>query len=276
VSWEVSACLFPDAETKVEIESLSGEYEPAWYTTLNSDQTRPAWFLARSESRLIGYLTVFDPSGTAAEVSAFVIPGMRGRGVFRTLLLEARRRWDAPGRNWLLVVERSDVEGCAVASHWGKLAFTESTLTLAVQKRPAFPGFPEGITLTDGRADDLEEASEAFRLANGEEGRGHRDFLERILVDPDRRFLVLREASAVVGVGCLHQDNGKTMVHGLVIRPDRQGRGLGRLLVQALLDQGAPGTDEFLIEVDSTNTRAENLYRSLGFTDQRVTDYYEV
>jgi GNAT superfamily N-acetyltransferase len=274
VSLVVEAVGFPAPGAKAEVEALAGAFEPAWYTTLNADRARPAWFLARRAGRLVGFLTVFDISGTEAEVEAFVDPAHRRQGVFSALLTEARRVWDDPDRRWLLVVDRDDPDGTAAARRQGRLSFTEWRLALDVEARPPFPGLPAGLVLTEGGADDLQDAADVFLLTDGQDG--HRTFLERILADPERRFFVLREAAQVVGVGCLHQEGTQTMVHGLVVRPDRQGRGWGRALVTVLLDLGAPGTERFSIEVDSSNHRAEALYRSVGFTDQDVTDYYEL
>lgn len=274
MSLTIEAVNDPTDALRREIETLAGEHEPAWYTTLNADRARPAWFLARREGVLVGFLTVFDPSGQAAEVEAFVAPSQRRQGVFTALLAEARRVWEAPGRRWLLVASRGS-EGATVAARWGNLSFTESTLGLPVSARPRFEGLPDGLLLRAGGEEEVEAAAQVFQAAHGEED-GHRSFLERIVTDPDRRFLALLEGEQTVGVGCLHRDGSRTMVHGLVVHPSRQGRGWGRALLEALLDLGASDTEEFLIEVDSSNARAEGLYRSLGFTDREVTDYYEI
>ena len=277
MNWRVESCLIPGGEVRIEVENLTkeGGYEPAWYTTLNKEEDRPAWFLARNQNRLIGFLTIFDPSGEEAEVSAYVDPVFRQQGVFKALWDQARSQWAQPSRRWLLVTNRADGAATSVARHWGTYAFTESSLSLPVAARPPFSGLSSGLTLMEGGEEDLEGAAEVFRLANGDDDH-HRPFLEKILVDPDRRFYVLKDSQRPVGVGCLHREGGKTMVHGLVVHPDFQGRGWGRALVIALLDLGARGTESFLIEVDSTNERAERLYRSVGFRDSQVTDYYEV
>jgi len=274
VSWQIEACLDPTEAVKLEVGDLSENHEPAWYTSLNHDLDKPAWFLAREAGVLVGYLSVFDPSGDEAEVSAFVAPEHRRRGVFTALFAEARRVWAQPGRSWLLVVNRGGTAGTATASRWGRRSFSETTLVLSTPERPLCSGLPDGLVLTEGRAEDLDAAGTVFTLANGKDD--HRTFLERILADPDRRFLVLKEGETAVGVGCLHKDGSETTVHGLVVRPDRQGQGWGRALLEALIDLGAPQTREFVIEVDSTNSRAEKLYRSVGFRDRCVTDYYEV
>lgn len=257
-----------------EVLALAGGFEPAWYTTLNADQARPAWFLARREGRLLGFLTVFDPSGSAAEVSAFVDPANRRQGVFTALLAEARRIWNAPGRRWLLVADRSDAQGAAVAARLGTLSFTESTLGLGVGDRPAFHGLAEGLLLAEAGPEDVGDVLAV--QGRGDRGGGYREFVENVMNDPQRRMLVLKHEGKIVGTGGLGRDAEITEIFGLAIDPDHQGKGWGRALASGLLDLGARDTVEFRLEVDSTNGRAEALYRSLGFTDRKVIDYYQV
>jgi mycothiol synthase len=61
------------------------------------------------------------------------------------------------------------------------------------------------------------------------------------------------------------------------IRPDLQGRGLGRVVTAAgldhLVDVGATPID---ITVDSANTPAVKLYESLGFTPEWRSFWYEL
>jgi len=158
-----------------------------------------------------------------------------------------------------------------VAGRWGRLAFTESTLVLPVGARPRFEGLPDGLTLSPIGPDTTQAASRVLSRAN--QGEDHGDFVHRVLVDHQRTLLALH-TDTVVAVGGLHR-GPQTTLFALAVDPDHQGQGWGRALVLALLDVGAPGTEEFLIEVDSTNGRAERLYRSVGFVDQTVTDYYQ-
>lgn len=274
MSLVIEAVSLPEGPTKDEIVALASGFEPAWYTSLNPDQTRPAWFLARRGGVLVGFLSVFNPSGEAGEVSAYVAPEHRRGGVFTALWSAARSRWDSPGLRWLWVVDRGEASGVAVAERHGELAFTESTLRLEASSRPRFLGLPAGLTVVPGTTDDLEAALEVLSAANGE--GGHRGFLEAVLGDPSRQLCLLQEGGRTVATAGVHRNAGQTAVFGLAVHPERQGRGWGRALVVAVLELASSQTQDFFLEVDSTNGRAEGLYRSLGFRDHSVTDYYEI
>lgn len=266
----------PEGGVRAEVEALAGDYPPAWHTNLNADGGRPAWFLARAGGRLAGFLTVFDPTGQAVEVQAYVDPAFRRRGVFRGLWRLARTTWDDPGRRWLLVADRHREEGHAAARRLGSLAFTEKTLALAAADRPPFAGLPDGVGLVGVGPEDLDAAVAVHCRANRETEGAYRDFAAQVVADPDRRLLLLKTGDRPVGLVGLHRDGAETGLFSLAVDPDFQGRGWGRHLVLAALDLAAAGTRRFVLDVDSTNARAEALYRSLGFRDEVVTDYFEV
>jgi ribosomal-protein-alanine N-acetyltransferase len=86
--------------------------------------------------------------------------------------------------------------------------------------------------------------------------------------------LALEHQGRVTALVGLHRAGTVTELFSLAVDPDHQGRGLGRRLVtEALWLEPA---ETYQLEVDSSNLRAETLYRSLGFEDLEVTDYYLV
>ncbi len=83
------------------------------------------------------------------------------------------------------------------------------------------------------------------------------------------RYRVVRDADgAVIGYAglALHGEDtadGEAEVQTIGIHPDRQGQGLGRLLLADLL--AAAGRRQVLLEVRVDNTPAITLYESTGF-----------
>lgn len=57
---------------------------------------------------------------------------------------------------------------------------------------------------------------------------------------------------------------------GISLRPEYRGLGLGRLLMESVIEQAKlrlPGLEIILLECHAQNKRALNLYQSLGFTE---------
>ena len=84
------------------------------------------------------------------------------------------------------------------------------------------------------------------------------------LNNPCARFLVAESQGQIVGyVGCHHiADEG--FIANVAVHPSARRNGIGRLLVQAAIEQGA-SLSRLTLEVRSSNTAAIALYRSLGF-----------
>jgi len=61
------------------------------------------------------------------------------------------------------------------------------------------------------------------------------------------------------------------VIDGLAVHPDRQGRGLGRVLIDAAVDEaGRRGARKVSLRVLAPNTRARSLYERCGFVVEGV------
>lgn len=108
--------------------------------------------------------------------------------------------------------------------------------------------------------------------------------LARELEDPQQRCYLAALAergdrwsrAAVVGFGGVQQRPDSAHVTNLAVAPAWQGRGLGRRLLVALLDQvSARGWGPTTLEVRSANSAARRLYAGAGFHEAgRRPGYY--
>ncbi|VEE82056.1 ribosomal-protein-alanine acetyltransferase [Streptococcus milleri] len=72
-----------------DCHQLDGTYRtPYLDTTYNVDKDMPAFFLAYEAAKLVGYLFVYADEPKEAEVSLYVIPAYRRKGIARALLSE--------------------------------------------------------------------------------------------------------------------------------------------------------------------------------------------
>lgn len=76
-------------------------------------------------------------------------------------------------------------------------------------------------------------------------------------------------AAAMVIFPC---DDGRAMLHKIMVHPSCRGKGMGTLLMKEALSHA---TTEVLLTVDPANTRACELYRHMGFeTLKHVKGFY--
>lgn len=118
-------------------------------------------------------------------------------------------------------------------------------------------------------------AVQALWEATGMGGAQRADDLPvvRRTLDLGGRLLVLEEVpgGALAGTAWITQDGRRSYLHHFGIRPDLQGRGLGRLLLDAVLEAARQLGLQLKLEVGQDNPRAQELYRRNGF--QRLGDY---
>ena len=92
-------------------------------------------------------------------------------------------------------------------------------------------------------------------------------------VDYDRHMALLLETASgeILGVGRLVEDpQGDSAEFALIVRSDRQNYGLGRLLLQAVLDYGrGRGLTEVWGDVAADNPRMLGMTHAFGFTTTR-------
>jgi ribosomal-protein-alanine N-acetyltransferase len=79
---------------------------------------------------------------------------------------------------------------------------------------------------------------------------------------------VLEQDGAIIGHGVLSVAVGEAHVLNVCVHPDRQGRGLGRRILERLLRLAREHeADTAFLEVRATNTVAQRLYESAGFNE---------
>jgi ribosomal-protein-alanine N-acetyltransferase len=90
-----------------------------------------------------------------------------------------------------------------------------------------------------------------------------------------RHYLVAVDDGAVVGYAGLCDYPDEAFVQTMAVAPDRQGRGLGAVLLAALLAEAARrGHRRVLLEVRADNLPAQRLYARFGFSRSAVRRGY--
>jgi GNAT superfamily N-acetyltransferase len=98
--------------------------------------------------------------------------------------------------------------------------------------------------------------------------------LEMILADPSRaRIYVARENGKAIAMAALHfttstAEGGKVVgLEDCIVHPDHRRCGIGKALLAYVLEQArVEGALRVMLLTDGDNTRAQALYRQLGFS----------
>ncbi|RLD90634.1 MAG: hypothetical protein DRJ13_17935 [Bacteroidetes bacterium] len=89
------------------------------------------------------------------------------------------------------------------------------------------------------------------------------------------KFMVMEEEPTgfVAGTSWITWDGRRLYLHHFAIRPDLQGKGLGRSLALKSLEFAREKNAPMKLEVHQSNLHAIHLYRSLGF---KVFEDYDI
>lgn len=87
---------------------------------------------------------------------------------------------------------------------------------------------------------------------------------------------LLQDSDMIIGYGVLSWGPEEAHLLNITVTPDRQGEGLGRYLLEDLIDKAIVwGAKELFLEVRPSNESAIGLYRDRGFNEIGLRpDYY--
>ena len=241
-----------------------------WDMLETREQNETNDLLWYEDGRLVGYLGLygFGAHPEEIEITGMVHPDYRRQGIFTRLFREAVSISRSRGvKRLLLIVERQSVSGAGFAARAG-LTYDFSEYRMLCSAYQPLKESAAGFSLRPAQTGDR-----AFLRQVDENcfGRAFSDDIHAL----ERVSLALANGAAVGKVG-LENEDGMGYIFGVAILPDYQGRGYGSAMLDAILkkhfqESGTP----VILEVAVKNDGALTLYKSRGFTEVTVYDYYE-
>ena len=228
--------------------------------------------------RVVGYAGTYGFGRDEIEVVAVVHPEWRRGGIGRALIDEAISVGHrAEVSRVLLVVPRFSVGGHALAERVGaKRSHSEAAMVL----RDVPPGGDElGMGLV-GKIATISDVAVLGEIGSGAFG-GSPDEASAISRSSigaiGRTIFLIAKGADDVGMVSIAVDHGAASIAGFAVRPEHQGKGIGRAVLKWLVRRlHGDGIAPITIEVDVTNDRAAGLYRDCGFREDRIYDYLAV
>ena len=123
----------------------------------------------------------------------------------------------------------------------------------------------------------VEQVLPVERALFGEEPWSERLFWSELGQVDTRHYVVALDGSELLGYAGLCDYPDEAFVQTLAVAPAAQGRGIGALLLQDLLDEAARRRQRVVsLEVRADNPGAQRLYEKHGFTRSGVRrGYYQ-
>lgn len=230
-------------------------------------------FFYYSGEALVGYLGICSFGGVAAELTGMVHPLYRKKGIFQRLYSLAKD--ECIRRNFkkiLLVCDNRSSSGLSFIKSTGAVyAFSEYEMKF---DNNYISEQQSEIVLRKASNIDAEEIARQNELYFGD--------TDKIVVMPEDeekrgRIMYMVEAeSSIIGKIKIDFDADQGFISAFGILPEFRKRGYGKQALKAALHiLNENNIHKVGLEVAAENKNALNLYKSCGFEEQSVTDYYE-
>ena len=244
-------------------------------------------FMYFDGEQLIGYIGICGFGGTSAplEITGMVLPEYRRQGIFSKLhelvIAECRRR---NAGSILVLCDKKSVSGQRFLERVGAVyKFSEFEMYLHNESAEIIEERLHGINFRKAtNADACEIARQNTIYFGDRPGEENEDVPnKRILLpeDEEKRGMTIYLAEKddrIIGKAHLQLINGIGGIYGLGILPENRGKGYGRaVLLNAIEKLKNARASKIMLQVAAENATALNLYKSCGFQETSVMDYFE-
>lgn len=229
------------------------------------------------DNQLVSYISVFAPNNNEAEVSAYTLPKYRKKGCFKVLLSKVVAETNKYGvKDLLFVCEPQSVDGLEVikkieVNH----EFSEYLLGYNSESEKAKIEVISELELNKCEIEDLEKIIDMNKTIFNEDYETAKSKVVKSFESERIDQYVVSLNNEFIGVVSTNIDDGECSIFGLGILKEYRGVGNGKAMIKKLLKKlNDNEIEDIIIEVDSKNEIAYNLYISCGFEEEMTFDYY--
>jgi ribosomal protein S18 acetylase RimI-like enzyme len=273
------------------IEQLAAICERYEHTRLRISwgmlQTRPGDFpldfLYYDAGKIVGYVALDDRGVESKELFGMVHPAHRRQGIFQLLFQSALDVCYSRGvKHLILTCEHTSPSGQAfIKSVGATYDFSEHEMVLT-DFRPRHQ-FDDRLSIQLADGDDSDALVFVQSAAFGDSETVVHWRIARFMHNPICRYYIMMLEKEPIGfkepIGSLRLElDDEIGIYAFGVHPTYQGRGYGRQMLEEVIHliraEPAISQKAIMLDVETDNIHAFNLYRSCGFQVRATYDYY--
>ncbi|OCH99009.1 hypothetical protein A8135_09680 [Legionella jamestowniensis] len=227
------------------------------------------------DDQLLGFLSVYFFYEDACEVSLLVAPAHRRQGIAKQLLTTIIPLLIAKEMNTLIFSSPTTIN-----SHWlTEQAFIYRNSEYHMLRKSYEPIFIANPKLQIRKAilDDIPVLCSIDEACFSGQQENMMSRFSLLLNDSNYTLLLALHNNDGVGKAHIHWQPKGAIFSDIAILPQHQGQGWGGELLSYCINQAlALGKSKLMLDVETTNQNALNLYIRLGFKTANVSDYWMI
>ena len=239
----------------------------------------PTIYLLYDNFQLVSVLSIFMPKLTEVEISGCTHTDYRHHGYFSMLLDQMNKEIKKLGLiDRLFICEYQSVDGISfVNSINARYEFSEYELTFNQKQFELLPKFDSDIQVEVSKPIDLDRLVEIYHNTFHIPTDESKPMVMKTL-DSERKtqFNAILNG-IIIGTCAVSFNEDATYLLGVAIDTPYQGKGYGKVfLVKVIQNLLTKKINNLMIEVDSTNANAYQLYQRIGFEKRSEFQYYRL
>lgn len=246
-------------------------------SSLNFNPNIKSLFLLYEDNKLLSLLIMFIPSQDEAEISSFTLPEYRRKGYFKELLAKASyelKKYEVS--DILFVCEPQSLDGKAVIKKLEvNYDFTEYSLKYN-QLNVTYPNqYLNKIELYKPNLQDSKILIDISQQIFNDSYENAETMVNKTFESSFRQQYLAILDKEFIGMGGVSFEQDGAYIFGFGIIPKYQGKGFGKDMLKLMLkDLINQNLEKIMIDVNSENEKAFNLYIKYGFEVGTAFEYF--
>jgi N-acetylglutamate synthase-like GNAT family acetyltransferase len=243
--------------------------------SMNFYKKMKSWYLWYEKENLVGISSVFSPMDDEAEISICVKPNYRNTGICTKLVNITQNEIDKYKiEKQFIVCDRKSKIGTDIIGK-KKLQCHHVEYTLNYQKT-IINNLRYVLEIREGKVSDIQDIAKVCESAFGDSRDNALSFVKTSFESPGRKSYVGLYENGIIASCFVVDESEFKSITTLVVEKENQGKGIGKEFLFRILNEITERNIAIQISVDSTNEKAYNLYKNVGFIEIDETGYYNL
>jgi len=232
-------------------------------------------FMFYDSETLIGYIGMNDFGGDTFEVNGMVHPDNRNKGIFTRLFSLVQDEWKKRlQQEMLLLCDNNSISGIEfIKKVTDDYDHSEYDMVLNMEAIPRLSC--HNIILRNAKSCEAKRIAEMDSLLFDMDAKEDDELIKKNI--ENGTTFIAETNNTDIGKVRLEINDGVGGIYGLGVLPEFRGKGYGRELLLLSVDKlKEMGCVKIILQVEVNNRNALNLYKSCGFEENYVMDYYKM